>query len=219
MRWGIYIILLANIGFFVWHFQATDTNGPQQQDINKLSEDGAVHLVMLKEYVEVQDLPGSAPPNWCYSLGPFKKKKHAHQAELELIQQQFPITFRVNKEARKKGYWVFLSPAKDYKEARATSSELKKKHKIKDLFIVKAGEKKHAISLGVFSRFELAYRRQGEIKTLGYTAHVKDVELPTKEYWLDWPREFEQKIPNKVLEMANNAKENVSRIERGCDIK
>jgi len=216
MKWFIYIILLANVGFFVWHFQATESSASRRQHANEQLEDGAVRMVMLKEYVDIQRQPSQEPEKWCYSLGPFKHQETARTIETELVQQGFPLVFRVDKEARKKGYWVFLDPAKDYNEARITAERLKKTHKIKDLFIVTTGEKKHAVSLGVFSRFELAYRRQDEIKKMGFNAQVKDVELPSKDYWLDWPREFEQPLPDNVLDRINNTEEKVSRVELGC---
>ena len=215
MKWAIYIILLVNIGFFVWHFQVTETKSTYQQFL-KPTDDSSVRMVMLKEHVEMQKQQSSEPKNWCYSLGPFKQQTVAHNVEAELVQQGFPLKFRVDKDARKKGYWVFLLPAKDNNEARVKVSELKKKHKIKDVFIVTTGEKKHAISLGVYSRFELAYRRQGEIKALGFKAQIKDVKLPTKEYWLDWPREFERELTEEMLEMAKKEDGNISRIQRDC---
>ena len=183
MKWLVYLLLLANISFFAWHFQATDRDGRRGAGQPDNMPAGVVRLVTLKEASEAA--PAVGPQ--CPSLGPFASRDRAEQIQKQLQQDGISLQLRISNEARRRGYWVYLAPAASHAEARKTAQTLKKKHRIKDIFVVGTGEKKNGISLGVFSRFELAYRRQDEIRKLGFDAQLKEVKLPAREYWLDWP--------------------------------
>jgi len=218
MKWIIYLLLLANISFFAWHYQAVDRDEQRAQTEQQNSSDGAVSLVMLKEAKikpELQVEVKSDGPQ-CHSLGPFKKRKQAEQVKNRLQEDGVLLSFRMSNESKRKGYWVYLSPLADHEAARKKARTLKKKHGIKDIFIVGTGEKKNGISLGVFSKFELAYRRQSEIRNLGYDAQLTDVKLPTKEFWLDWPESSNIDLSSEQLEGAREINDVVAIIEVDC---
>ncbi|MCW9025151.1 MAG: SPOR domain-containing protein [Gammaproteobacteria bacterium] len=181
-----------------------------------LVEEGAVKLVMLKESAETQVTAQAQPKSWCYGLGPFKTDSSVNLIETKLLELGFPVTFYRSTEAKKKGYWVLLPPHNDISAAKQVASTLKKKHKIKDLFIVTTGEKKNGISLGVFSKFELAYRRQNDINELGFSAVVEEVQLPSKAFWLEWPRGFDKPVPEALMIEVKALRDSVSKIEKEC---
>ncbi len=188
MKWIIYLLLLANISFFAWHYQASGRDERRAEVAQQNRDDAAVRLVMLGEAEKHKPADKAQLPQ-CRSLGPFARRSQAEQVDSYLQAQGIHLSLRTSTEAKRKGYWVYLAPAGSRAEARKQAQTLKNKHHIKDIFIVGAGEKKDGISLGVFSKFELAYRRQSEIRKLGFDAQLKDVKLPAKEYWLDWPPE------------------------------
>lgn len=216
MKWAIYLLLLANIGFFVWHFQMPSAD-KQSAVETAYVEEGAVKLMMLKEFAQLQGDTDSAPKLWCHALGPFEKESNAKQMEVKLVQEGFPVNLHRSTEAKKKGYWVLLPPYDDFAKAKSVANTLKSEHKIKDLFIVTTGEMKNGISLGVFSRFELAYRRQNDINTRGFTAAVEEVQLPAKVFWLEWAREYEGKIPQTLLDESKTLNSAISKIEKECN--
>ncbi len=224
MKWIIYLLLLANISFFAWHYQAVGRDERRAQAEQQDRLDAAVRLVMLEE-AESESVneagsesePASKPrlPQ-CRSLGPFDKRSQAEQVNSYLQSQGIRLSLRVSNEARRKGYWVYLPPAASHAEARKMAKKLKKKHHIKDMFIVGTGEKKDGISLGVFSKFELAYRRQSEIRKLGFDAQLKDVTLPAKEYWLDWSAESVTKLSDPQMEAVREIDDSVGLVELDC---
>ncbi len=190
MKWIIYLLLLANISFFAWHYQSMGWEQQRTQAEQQDRLDTAVRLELLSE-AKMESESGTAGKGrlpQCRSLGPFKERNKAENIKNLLKKQEFLLSLRVSHEARRKGYWVYLAPLASHDEARKTVQKLKKKHRIKDMFIVGTGEIKDGISLGVFSKFERAYRRQSDIRKLGFDAQLRDVTLPAKEYWLDWPQ-------------------------------
>jgi len=126
------------------------------------------------------------------------------------------LSLRVSHDARRKAYWVYLQPTASRDAARKIAQKLKKEHQIKDIFIVATGDKKNAISLGVFSKFELAYRRQAEMRKLGFGAQLKDVKLPTKEYWLDWPPQSTARLSAAQMEIVREIDDSASMVETDC---
>jgi len=218
MKWIIYLLLLANISFFAWHYQAVSREERRMQAEQQNRLEGAVRLVMLKESkTESESGPGSKTrlPQ-CRSLGPFDKRTQAEKIENLLQEQGVSVSLRVSNEARRKGYWVYLQSAASRDAARKMAQKLKKEHRIKDIFIVATGDKKNSISLGVFSKFELAYRRQAEIRKWGFDAQLKDVKLPAKEYWLDWPPESTAGLSAAQMEAVREIDDSASMVETDC---
>ncbi len=216
MKWIIYLLLLANISFFAWHYQAVgrDERRTQVEQQNRL--EGAVRLVMLKEAKTEAESESKTRSPQCRSLGPFDKRTQAEKIENLLQEQGTPVSLRLSNEARRKAYWVYLQPAASYDAARKMAQKLKKEHRIKDIFIVATGNKKNSISLGVFSKFELAYRRQAEIRKLGFDAQLKDVKLPVKEYWLDWPPKSTAELSAAQMEAVREIDDSASVVETDC---
>jgi len=216
MKWVIYLLLLANISFFAWHYQAVgrDERRMQAEQQNRL--DGAVRLVMLKEVKTEPEVGTKSRLPQCRSLGPFDKRIQAEKVENLLQEQGVPVSLRVSNEARRKAYWVYLQPAASRDAAKKMAQKLKKEHRIKDIFIVGTGDIKNGISLGVFSKFELAYRRQAEIRKLGFDAQLKDVKLPAKEYWLEWPPQSSVGLSAAQMEAVRKINDAASIVETDC---
>jgi len=215
MKWIVYLLLLANISFFAWHYQSVGRD-EQRTQAEQSRSDATVRLVMLNEMKSRVADEAKAPSRQCRSLGPFKKRKQAEQVESLLQKQGDTVNLRVSNEAKRKGYWVYLSPVANHEAARKQARKLKKKHGIKDIFIVGTGEKKNGISLGVFSKFELAYRRQSEIRKLGFDAQLSDVKLPIKEYWLDWPQAAVTELAAEQLGAVKKINNSVSVVKSVC---
>ncbi len=214
MKWIVYLLLLANISFFAWHYQSVGRDERRTEAEQQSRSEATVRLVMLKEAKTEAEV--SVQLAQCRSLGPFKKRKQAEQVESLLQEQGEVLSLRVSSDARRKGYWVYLSPLSSHDAARKKARKLKKKHHIKDIFIVGTGEKKNGISLGVFSRFELAYRRQSEIRKLGFDAQLSDVKLPTKEFWLDWPMASAAELSSAQLGAVKKINDSVSVVQLVC---
>ncbi len=217
MKWAIYILILVNLGFGLLYFRSvilTDNKTP--------ADDDNLRLVLLKEYLEQESQTAVVPDDVsspietvarCNTLGPFKSKKSANKVRKRLVKLGFSAERRMSKDNKRKGYWVMIPPAESRKIAKQSVRELKKKQ-INDYFLVVTGEQSNAVSLGVFSRSELAQRRYEEIIGLGFTAKIRHVDLPLREYWLDWPSE--QLLLPDDLATFRKKHPNIGQTDRPC---
>lgn len=211
MKWIIYLLLLLNIAMFVWHFQSGEI-GNIENPVTLGQDDATLSLVLLKEQ---QKQKAKQITRWCYSLGPFEDKQQANLASEILKTAGIDAKRRLSKDARRKAYWVLLPPA-DSREAAQKSVARLKELKVTDYFLVVTGEKTNAVSLGVYSQFESAHRRIKEMQDLGFKPDFEKVELPKREYWLDWPRDGGSALSETDMKKVQRVSSEVRQIERGC---
>ncbi len=211
MKWLIYLLLLANIGVFFWHFRpAMLSAAPGGQG----DAETALSLVLLEEAREQAAAPAAA--GRCLDLGPFATVKQASLAAAALKAHGIEARQRISREARRKAYWVLLPPAISRAEARETLARLKQLQ-ISDYFLVPTGEKANAISLGVFSKFESAHRRIKQMQKLGFKPVFEKVELAKREYWLEWPASA-GKPPPSALETLRRIRAEARIVPRPCAV-
>lgn len=211
MKWIIYLLLLVNLGVFVWHYRSggavpTIPTTPVEQD------DAVLSLVLLKEY---QQQKQDTNVRWCYSVGPFETKKQAGSAAAILYAAGIKAHRRLSTEARRKAYWVLLPPAESREAAKQHIARLKKL-KVKDFFLVQTGDMINAVSLGVFTKFESAHRRIKEMQDLGFKPIFEKTDLPKREYWLDWPQKTGASLEAGDLEKIRKISPDGQQIERSC---
>lgn len=83
-------------------------------------------------------------------------------------------------------YWVMFPPFRSETAADAVVRELQRR-RVRDFFLVRTGENRNGISLGVFSTAEAAKRRFDEILRLrvaGATPRIERVEAMSRRWWL-----------------------------------
>lgn len=211
MKWIIYLFILLNIAMFVWHFRA-DEVAVTTSPADARRDEATLSLVLLKEQRQQKQ---KEVTRWCYSLGPFEDKQQASLANGILKTIGIDAKRRLSKDARRKAYWVLLPPAESREAAQESVARLKQL-KVTDYFLVATGEKTNAVSLGVYSQFESAHRRIKEMQDLGFKPDFEKVELPKREYWLDWPRESGKTVPQTELEKIRKISDEARQIEHGC---
>jgi len=219
MKWIIYLLLLANLGFGLWHYRSQALSETQTQ--NK-SEDDNLRLVLLREYLAQQDKPPTVETDTdalagggsCYTLGPFRAVNDANKVRNLLKQAKISAKRRVKKDKTRKGFWVLLPPTATHAQARENVDKLKAQG-IKDYFLVANGDQTNAVSLGVFAQSDTAQSRYQEIKGMGFNPKIQNVDLPMREYWLDWP--VEQVLSTKLLEKIRKQYDGIGQTERRCN--
>lgn len=218
MKWLIYILLLLNLAFGLWHYRSQHVTFVEDRN-----EDDNLRLVLLSEYLSQQVAPTKPDPEYieekqarCYTLGPFKSTADATSLRKELDAVGIAAVRRMSKDNTRQGYWVIIPPEQTRNAAKAHVKLLKEKD-VKDYFLVVTGEQTNAVSLGVFSRSELAQRRYQEIQELGFDVRIEQVDLPLREYWLDWP--IEQTLMPEVLDKFRQAYPDIGQTERVCGSK
>lgn len=216
MKWVVYALLLVNLAVGLWHYRFKEA----ETTSTVTSEDDGLRLVLVKEFLAQQDASSnqimvSETNNTarCYTLGPFKSKDDAGQVAEQLTAQGIPVTPRLSRDNNRQGFWVLLPPAQTRQLARQSINELKASG-IKDYFLVVTGEQTNAVSLGVYSQAELAQRRSDAIAQLGFSPKIQNVDLPLREYWLDWPIEYP--LSAGTLHKLRKQHSGIGQAERGC---
>ena len=218
MKWIIYALLLANLGYGLWYYYrsedlASTTPPPTTDDDN-------LRLVLVKEYLAQQNKPPTVRTSQantgtsCYTLGPFRKVNDADAVRDQLKTAGVTAKRRMSKDTSRKGFWVFLPPTTSRGQARQEITTLKGKG-ITDYFLVVTGDMNNAVSLGVFAQSDTAKRRIQEITDMGFKPQIRNVDLPLREYWLDWP--VEQSLPPKLLGEINKKYDGIGQTTRSCN--
>lgn len=213
MKWIIYALLLANLGFGLWHYRSQALS----EETASTGDDDNLRLVLVKEYLAQQDKPPATGKTQtaasCYTLGPFKSAKDVDAVRSQLKQAGLTTKRRTLKDTSRKGFWVYLPPTKTRGQARAEIKELKAKG-VTDYFLVVSGDRTNAVSLGVFAQSDTAKRRIEDIKAMGFKPQIDQVDLPRREYWLDWP--VEQSLPPDLLDKINKKYDGIGQTTRNC---
>ncbi len=120
----------------------------------------------------------------CYSIGPVDNRQQADEIMLDFTGLAQRVEQRVTTEPAHIGYRVYIPPLSSLAEARTMLQRLKARG-IKDSAIIRHGEYKNGISLGVFSRQEGAQRHLNAMAEKGFTVMVADRYRNRERFWLD----------------------------------
>jgi hypothetical protein len=219
MKWFVFALAFLNLVFFLWHFRT-----PPEPQMKPAQQDNSLKLVLLKEYQDEKERtvrhPSSTqeqPHQRCYTLGPFSTKKQVAQARDQLSDWGIKSQQRVNKDKSRTGFWVMIPPSDSRDQARDHIARLKANN-IKDYFLVATGQYKNAVSLGVFSKPDLARRRLEAMTDLGFDARLEKVELPQREYWLDWLQAPDAKLAPDRLARLREQYDGIGQTQRSCQV-
>lgn len=118
----------------------------------------------------------------CYQSSPFSTKKEVEAFGKMLGEAGVENSTQQTIQVQKHNYWVMLKPYKSREKANEASDILKKR-RIKDFFIVRTGQYENALSLGVYSSKERAELRRNEIIDLKVRLRkpvIEMLDLPAK---------------------------------------
>lgn len=132
-----------------------------------------------------EGLAGLPEQPLCLLVGPFADQDLAQS----LIQRLEALDLQPRLESlevpEEPGYWVYLAPELSQKESLRRLHELQSKSI--DSYIIPRGELALGISLGMFSRAELARQRREELEALGYDAKIQELSRSHREIWVSLP--------------------------------
>lgn len=121
----------------------------------------------------------------CELVGPFDDAERAEHLVQRLRALEIPArTEKVDVPAGAR-YWVHLEPELSQNAALRRLHELQAKNI--DSYIIPRGELALGISLGMFSRAELARQRQEDLRALDYDAKVLEISRTQRELWVSLP--------------------------------
>ena len=185
LRWLVIGLLLCNAIYFAWERNAHRSVTPQFA--GEVSQQLGARLTLLSEVsgnpaVNSKPLADVTPPvPVCHMIGPFKELISANQVRERLKALDITVnTYQVN-IPDKPDFWVHLGPMRSRKEALDLLRELQAKNI--DSFLITEGELINGISLGFFSREELAQAVMKQRREIGYDAKIRKVPRFSKEIW------------------------------------
>ncbi|GAA4099444.1 SPOR domain-containing protein [Zhongshania borealis] len=191
MRWFFLLLLLAN---GVVYLAVQSENGFELIADRVVSMGREGNIVLLSE----RDLVASEPlsdidsdidsevhrdrpvlaEGECLVLGPIIQlplvsELQAKNSDLRIYSDEYE---------RGADYWVHLGPYNSFAAASKVSAELRSKRI--DNFVIRKGELKNAVSLGVFTDAERAATHAKGLAKKRYTAEIRRISKLATRYWL-----------------------------------
>lgn len=201
MRWIFFLLITANVAFPLWRmlspFPRIDVVPAQVpatpsevKTLRLLNETGQVRVQKRAERANEQS------PTLCLMVGAFASVEEVRQfiarlAALDVIAFDYPVDLPAGE-----GYWVYLQPMSSREEARRRLAELQARGV--DSYIIPKGELENGISLGVFTRRDLAESRLSELARLGLSPKLYNIERSYREHWVMLGIEEEHKLDDSV---------------------
>lgn len=207
MRWIFWCLVVSNVVLLGWHFVFGDPNRGMAR-VPLVSPAATTVAVPPPGIVLVDELAGPlagtslevAPearhPALCKMVGPFEAQGSAEGFVARLAALDVMAEVHRVQLSAGESHWVYLPPERDRGAARRKLAELQGRGL--DSYIIPKGELENGISLGVFSRTELALARQADLALLGLSAKIQSVERTYQEVWVMLKQGEEQKIAEKT---------------------
>lgn len=204
---ALFVLLLAlNIGAGCWLLFAA----PRESAALAAADPGVPSLQLLSErdaavaHPELDSVPESDADlanDVCRTLGPFQTQADARAAANALRPLVKRSRTRETQQTQTRGYWVYFAAAPSREAALASARQLADK-KVRDYYVVTAGEQQNMISLGLFRDQNNAERRRAELAALGFDPKVNTRTEDLPVYWIDFalsgeslPADFAARVP------------------------
>lgn len=123
-------------------------------------------------------------PSTCIKVGPLAARANAEALQSWFKERRSAVRLRTEESAERRLFWVYLEPMASADEAEAKLEDLKRRG-VEDYRLIRSGDMKNAISLGVFSSQDSVNRRLAELGREGYRPLVVPRYETKKAYWLD----------------------------------
>lgn len=150
----------------------------------------------------------------CYWIGPMPDE--VSREELRRRFEEFNISSQERAIDVSGGwrYWVYLEPKADRAEAASQLAVLKKMDI--DSYLILKGERKNGVSLGLFSRKELADAKMSQMQKKGWQPKMDTFERSVKQWWVTLPRRDIERIGDGVLAILLKNKPEMQINEKKC---
>jgi hypothetical protein len=149
----------------------------------------------------------------CLLLGPLESQEQAGVMLQSLGSDGESSKLVVQKVKKAPSYWVYFDAY-----AEKTVDEWLEDFKSKkiDSYIVRSGELKGALSLGVFENIDLAYSLKKMMKKKGYESKISEINKSDSEYWLLFSAGYAAENKKKIDEMLTPFKKMHEKREIMC---
>lgn len=241
MRWIFVTLILLNLLYFGWGYWNQSGNvevrnpevASQPPDLESRQE-----LVLLTERLPPPGSPAPPPSisperpkidppkqpvmikepdrRVCARLGPYSDEKEGDVAVRALTGAGLQAAMAEVQEQKSVQYWVVLPATDSRRRALQTLRELQAR-KI-DSYLITSGDMSNAISLGLFSREELARGVQQKIREAGYPAEIRLKERFEKVYWVQMAADQAFENARKVVDTLVLEKDGIKISTTPCEM-
>lgn len=195
MPWIFLTLMLANIVYFGWNFISAN-QAPVRVLSTPVQQEGRP-IVLLAERrqeapVEQEQTPEEEkevvaqpviemPAEQCFNVGPFQSPASAEGFSVRMGGKGFLARVEQRK-AEGKDYWIYVPPFTNRAKAEERLRELRSKGI--ESFIVGEGSFVNAISLGHFSKKELADAFRDKMTAAGVVAEYREMANEGRVSWV-----------------------------------
>lgn len=230
MRFIFLSLLLINISVAVWGVvRAKPLEGSSGAGQVYTASSAASTIALLSELegytprerdvrevsAAVSDAAGSiGMSKLCTILGPFDSREESSEIIERLAAIDITSALKELELPAGSGFWVYLEPESTRAAALKKLADLQARGI--DSYIVPRGSQKNAISLGMFSRKDLAQATIKEVKKMDLEPRMDVIERKYKEMWVMLKPEEVRKMSAITWQRLLEDKKNVQRRENIC---
>ncbi|MFC3607126.1 SPOR domain-containing protein [Stutzerimonas tarimensis] len=185
MRAVLTLLVALNIGYFVWQRQASPATSIEVAPVSVYRPDSQ-RLTMLIE-ASGSDRGASVGGvtlrgERCRLLGEFATASAASSMVQRLLARNIPAELYPLEVEGGTDYWLYLMPTSSRQAATRQLRELQSRNI--DGHIITTGDLANGISLGIFSREEIAERGRARLRNAGYAPEVRQLPRARRQMWV-----------------------------------
>ena len=210
-------MILVNLGMLIWQFMDSDADLAPAKVVSYSNGSSDVQrLVLLSEVDSSQVMSVEVPSDQvvssndtsseaqsepegegiCELVGPFAVVSNAEiivqrLAALDVVAEVVELSIPGDMT-----YWVYQGPFVTQKEAVVKLYELQATGI--DSYVIPKGDLANSISFGVFTRKEGAEQKFAEIKSLGLSVDIHEVQRTDTEIWVMLSRQDAEKLADSA---------------------
>lgn len=205
MRWLLALLILTNVGLFMWGSWYKDADLPSQPRVRADINPAQMRLVADPE-VKLIPRRANRPPavktlqpikRVCHEVGVFTSTKEAVRAGASLKKAGLEYSLRTLETVERR-YQIYIPPRESSAAARAMQKKLSELG-FRDNFLMPQKGFKNAISVGIFSSRDNAINLQRDLKRKGVTSKLRLTTHKHSKFWLDVPTDPENLSALKTI--------------------
>lgn len=204
MRWLFLLLVVLNVSFYAFQLQLSPLQVTQVPPLVPYSASGS-RIELLSESAlgpREQKRTGVMENESCLFLGGFDEEGAARALEQRLLSLDIQATVQTAETAAGIDYWVYLPPLASRQASLRQLRELQARNI--DAYIITVGDLANGVSLGIFSRKDSAEGVVARLRSIDYTALVRELPRMHRKQWLRVAPDASAALTDAILQRLIN---------------
>lgn len=209
MRWVFLLLLLLNVGLFVWQHRLAPSAGGELS-LSMRTPTAAVapaqSLRLLAEAQQAAATAGMAGTGGsseesvarCLVLGGFNSMERARQLKQRLLSLDIAVRVVSAEASFGSDHWVYIPPLASRQASLRQLRELQARGV--DSYLITEGEMANGILLGVFPRLDAAVSVADKLRASGYAPQLRELPRIYQEYWVRVAEKDQRLVDGAVVQ-------------------